>query len=542
MATQAKPSRTKIPPTKQIGGLMIKEGLISEVQLKSALKRQSKMGGHIGSILIDLDIITIEELLYFLSKQHGVAAVNLFKLKIPPEITGLLPLNKIRTLKIIPIDADERNVTLAMANDQDLLTISEVEYTLNRLVQPVLVPAFMMDYAIKSLVGDPARGVDGKECARRYAADKESVQLVPKLRKLLRYLLKADASDLLLTPGVPPSLRINNEIKRLAMAPLAVEDCERYGRELMTRERWQHFLSLKELTLAADYPEIGRFRVSLFRQNAALTILLRSLPAQPRTLDAIGMPTWIKEFTLRPEGLILVASPTGQGKSTTANALIDHINRYRRVHMVTIEDSIEVIHQPQKGNISQRQVGRDVESIAKALNHYAHLVADVILIDGLMEPEAIAGAIRAAAAGHLVIATIEAGSASAAVESLIHRFEAAAQPMMRQQLANCLLLCVSQRLIEQKAEGGLIMALEKMQSSSRVRTLIREGRLYQIRSQLQSGSDDFAPIDENLAKLYEEGRIELNVAQTWATDKKYFRELTGQAGEPSDQASSDEPH
>jgi twitching motility protein PilT len=292
-------------------------------------------------------------------------------------------------------------------------------------------------------------------------------------------------------------------------------------------------MSLKELTLAADYPEIGRFRVSLFRQNEALTILLRSLPEQARTLDGIGMPTWIKEFTLRPEGLILIASPTGQGKSTTANALVDHINRYRRVHLVTIEDPIEVVHQPQKSNVSQRQIGRDVKSVATGLKHCAHLVADVIMIDDLKEPEAIAGAIQAAAAGHLVIATIEAGSTVAAVETLIHRFDAPAQPMMRQQLAHTLLLCVSQRLIEQKEAEALILAYEKMESSSRVRTLIREGRTYQIGSQLQSGSDDFQPIDEHLAKLFNEGRIEFHVGQTWSTDRKYFRELTGQTGASS---------
>ncbi len=380
METPSETPQKKNSTKKPIGGLLVADGLIKTEQLQQALKLQSQVGGHIGSILTELGFITVENLLYFLGKQIGVSAVNLFKINVKPDVINQVPLNKIKTLRILPITMDERTITLAMENVQDIMTISELEFTLGKQVKPVLAASFMMDAAIRSLAANPAAGFRGEECRRLTEEERKSIRLPPQLTKLLNYLMKSGASDMLLTAGAPPSVRITNELKRLAMVPLDPEDCEGYARDLMGEDEWEKFLRMNEYDFSMTYPGIGRFRVNAFKQRSSISLSIRPMFEKAPSLESLKLPDWLKEYALKPRGLILISGPEGHGKTSTLAALVDVINSNRYSNIIMLEDPIEYLHVHKKSNVNQREIGRDTESYGEALKHVFRQSPDVIVI------------------------------------------------------------------------------------------------------------------------------------------------------------------
>ncbi len=507
----------------RLGELLVEHGLINTNQLKEALKRQVQVGGQIGSILVEMGFITVDELLDFLSRQLGVPSANLFKLDVPPEVLRLLPVEKIKSMKVVPLALDDNSVTLAMVNPSDMVSLSEIEFSLGKKVQPVVVPAVQMEAAIKSLTSSPEQGLKGAVLEKE--AEKAEVRKAPDLFSLLRYLVDSPATDMLLTAGVPPSLKIHNDIVRTSMASLTPRDCERYAREMMSPSDWEAFVRKGDKDFAVTYPEMGRFRVSVYKQRNSVSVAIRHIAEIVPTLEELMLPGWLKDFALKPQGLILVAGPAGHGKTTTVAAMIDIINTYRRCNIVTLEDPIEYLHKHKNSNVNQREVGLDTESFHEGLKRIFRQYPDVIVIGELRDTESFEIALQAADTGHLVLCTVHSNNSTAAIERVINMFPHHQQNLIRSKLADTLLLVLSQRLVPLKEGDGRVLAYEKLINSYRIKNLIREEKTHQIRSQMQTGTEEFSSIDSALADLYKAGLITFEDGLLYAENEQFYREM-----------------
>ncbi|NOZ24536.1 MAG: PilT/PilU family type 4a pilus ATPase [Nitrospirae bacterium] len=507
----------------RLGELLVEHGLINTNQLKEALKRQVQVGGQIGSILVEMGFISIDDLLDFLSRQLGVPSANLFKLDVPPNILRFLPLEKIKTMKVVPLAVDDNSVTLAMVNPSDMVALSEIEFSLGKKVQPVVVPAVQMETAIKSLMSSPEQGLRGAVLEKE--ARKAEVQKAPDLLSLLRYLVDSSATDMLLTAGVPPSLKIHNDIIRTSMATLTPVDCERYAREMMSGKDWEVFLRKGDKDFAVTYPELGRFRVSVYKQRNSVSVAIRHIADIVPTLEELMLPGWLKDYALKPQGLILVSGPAGHGKTTTVAAMIDIINTYRKCNIVTLEDPIEYLHKHKNSNVNQREVGLDTESFHEGLKRIFRQYPDVIVIGELRDKESFEIALQAADTGHLVLCTVHSNNSTTAIERVINMFPPHQQNLIRTKLADTLLLVLSQRLVARKDGEGRVLAYEKLINSYRIKNLIREEKTHQIRSQMQTGTEEFSSIDSALASLYKEGLITFEDGLLYAENEQFYREI-----------------
>ena len=510
---------------KRIGDAFVDNGLISKEQLQKALQKQTQNGGHLGSILIEMRFITIDNLLDFLSRQSGFPAVNLYKTNISKDLLELIPTEKLYSFQVLPIATDDNTLTMAMINPHDFETVSEIGFLLGKKINPVIVPSFMMEAVRKVLLADPAGGLSGKLIKKMVDASQQKIGKITPLIALLQYLSKSKANDLLLTAGAPPALKISNEVKRLTMPPLTPADCEQYARDLLSEEEWAVFEEKNDCGIAVTYPNLGRFRANVFRQRNSAAIALRNLPESIPSLNDLNLPEWLREFALRPQGLILIGGPAGHGKSTTMCALVDIINNNRRCNILTLEDPVEYLHKHKMSNINQREVGRDTESFNEGLRHVFRQAPDVIVIGEMRDTESMAIAMRAASTGHLVLSTIHANNSTSIIETIINSFEPHRQNLIRMMLADCLLLCLSQRLLPLKDGQGRVLALEKLINSHRIRNRIREEKTHHIRSQMQAGSEDYGSLDVALANLYKKGSVKLEDAAKFADDDLFFREV-----------------
>ncbi len=523
----------------RLGELLVEYSLITPEQLQEGLKRQSQVGGQIGSILVEMGSISTDDLLDFLSKQLGVPAANLFKLDIDQDMLKLLPLEKIKTMKVLPIATDDNSLALAMVNPENMMTIRDVEFALGRKVNPIIVPSLQMEAATKSLLSGPDTALAEAELATE-ADSRAKTTKAPQMPSLLRYLAKSPATDMLLTVGVPPAVKIHNKLKRTSMDPLTPADCERYAKELMSFKDWETFMRKNDIDFGVTYPEIGRFRVNVCRQRHSVSITLHHFTETLPSLKKLNLPESIKDVALRPHGLVLITGPAGHGKTMTLSAMIEIINTHRRCNIVTIEDPIEYSHKHKKSNVNQREVGRDTSSFREGLRRVFRQSPDVIVVGELRDRESFELALYAADAGHLVLSTIVGNNSTSTVERVINMFPPHKQKLIRMMLADCLLLSFSQRLVPLSKGKGRTLAFEKLVDSDRIKDMIREEKTYQIRSQVQLGSNDFSSIDVSLANLYNEGSITFEDGRLYADNRQLFRQLTEQSDQEKQALSSDQ--
>jgi twitching motility protein PilT len=508
----------------RLGELLMEKGLINTNQLKDALKKQAQTGGHIGSILLEIGHISTDDLLSVLSAQLGIPSVNLLEINISHELLKLMPLEKIKTLKVIPINIDETSVTLAMVNPLDNISIRDIEFSLGKKVVPVVVPASQMDAAIQSIDSHPESILTGENIARE--VHRTETGHAPSLMSLLKSLLNSSATDMLLTAGVPPSIKLSNDIKRTSTIPLTPYDCERYARELMTEKDWAIFAKRGDYDFAITYPEIGRLRVNLYRQRNSVSITVRLIVDILPSLEELGLPEWIKQYAMMPQGLILVSGPAGHGKTTTLAAMVDIINTGRKCNIITLEDPIEYLHKHKRSNVNQREVGLDTESFHEGLKHIFRQDPDVIVIGEIRDAESSAIALQAADTGHLVIATVHASTAASTIERIINLFPPDQQHLIRTRIADSLLFVLSQRLVPLHNNESRVLAYEKIINSYSMKNLIREGKTHQIKSQMMTGTEEYSSLESALAKLFLSDLIKFEQGLLFSENKQFYKDLT----------------
>ncbi len=342
------------------------------------------------------------------------------------------------------------------------------------------------------------------------------------ITELLAFGVKNNASDLHLSAGVPPIIRVDGDIRRIDLPPLQHSEVHNLIYDIMNDKQRKQYEQNLETDFSFEIPSLARFRVNAFNQQRGPGAVFRTIPAKVQTLDELNMPTIFKEICGYPRGIVLVTGPTGSGKTTTLAAMIDYINMNRSDHILTIEDPIEFIHESKKSLVNQREVHRDTLSFAEALRSALREDPDVILVGEMRDLETIRLALTAAETGHLVFATLHTTSAAKTIDRIIDVFPGSEKEMVRGMLSESLRAVIAQVLLK-KTDGGRIAAHEIMICTPAIRNLIREAKVSQMYSTIQTGrAMGMQTLDQNLQELVQKNKISKQDARAKAENKELF--------------------
>jgi len=346
------------------------------------------------------------------------------------------------------------------------------------------------------------------------------------LEELLELVGKHNASDLHLSVGRYPTLRIDGRLNNLTKYPILTgETSKGLINVLLSDEQKEKLSKFKEIDFSYNFKEKARFRVNIFNQRGYLSAALRFFPSEIKTIKELNLPPIVERFASYSQGFFLVVGPSGHGKSTTLAALVDYINHNYTKHIITIEDPIEYIFQQDKSIIDQREIGSDTHSFKKALRSAFRQDPDIIMEGEMRDLETISTALTAAETGHLVLATLHTNNAAQTIDRIIDSFPAESKNQVRTQLASTLLGVVSQRLIP-RINGGRVPAVEVMMVNPAVRNLIREGKIYQIDLVIETSIEEgMITLNRSLADLVHKGEISLENAEIYSLNSSDLKML-----------------
>jgi len=357
---------------------------------------------------------------------------------------------------------------------------------------------------------------------------------------LLVQLVEHGASDLHLTAGVPPTLRVHGKLVRLDYKPLTPDDVRELGFSMIREDQRKKYEMERELDFGYSQKGIGRFRCNLGFQRDSVYCTMRAISEKMPTMEELLLPSIMKEVIMLPRGLVLVTGPTGSGKTTSLAAMLNVINETKDLHIVTLEDPIEFVHQHKRCNVNQREVGRDTLTFSGALKRVLRQDPDVILVGEMRDLETIATAITAAETGHLVFATLHTNNAPLTIDRIVDVFSAEQQSQIRAQLANTLQTILSQQLLPLADGGGRVASFEVMLNIPAIRNLIREHKEFQIHSVMMTHSKmGMQTMDQNLRDRYLDRLITLEVAMAHAGNVGNLQRLISAAAAAGVKSSRD---
>ena len=343
------------------------------------------------------------------------------------------------------------------------------------------------------------------------------------ITELLAFSVKNQASDLHLSAGLPPMIRVNGDVRRISLPPMEHQVVHAQVYDIMNDRQRKQYEETLECDFSFTIPNLARFRVNAFNQERGAAAAFRTIPSRVLSLEALECPKIFTDIVEQPRGIVLVTGPTGSGKSTTLAAMIDHINDNEYAHILTVEDPIEFVHEPKRCLINQREVFRDTLSFDNALRSALREDPDVILVGELRDLETIRLALTAAETGHLVFGTLHTSSAAKTVDRIIDVFPAAEKEMVRSMLSESLRAVISQTLLKTKDGSGRVAAHEIMIGTPAIRNLIRENKVAQMYSSIQTGqSHGMQTLDQCLTDLVRRNIIAASEARLNAQNKENF--------------------
>lgn len=350
------------------------------------------------------------------------------------------------------------------------------------------------------------------------------------LRALLEEMIEKDASDLHITAGQCPKLRVDgNIVSSSFVESMTPKDTLQIAYSVLTENQKKRFETEDELDFSFGIQNLARFRGNCFKQRGCVAMVIRMIPFQVRTFEELGLPPVVAKMSSRPRGLVLVTGPTGAGKSTTLAAMIDKINKERQGHIITVEDPIEFIHRHQSCIVNQREVGTDTKSFASALKYALREDPDVILVGEMRDLETVSAALTIAETGHLVLATLHTNSAAESINRIIDVFPSTQQSQVRAQLAFVLEGVITQILLPRAKGRGRVMAVEIMVATPAIRSLIRDDKVHQIFSAMQSGKKHgMQTMNDSLYNLYIQREILMEEALRCSPDPSGLMRMAGQ--------------
>jgi twitching motility protein PilT len=349
------------------------------------------------------------------------------------------------------------------------------------------------------------------------------------LRALLEEMIQKDASDLHITAAEKPKLRVDGDIvDSSAMEVLTPKDTLQLAYSVLTENQKKRFETEDELDFSFGIQNLARFRGNVFKQRGCVAMVIRMIPFNVRTFQELGLPAVLAKLSERPRGLILVTGPTGSGKSTTLAAIIDKINKERKGHIITVEDPIEFIHRHQSCLVNQREIGTDTKTFASALKYALREDPDVILVGEMRDLETVGAALTIAETGHLVLATLHTNSAAESINRVIDVFPSTQQSQVRAQLAFVLEGVITQTLLPKLKGRGRAMAAEIMVATPAIRALIRDDKVHQIYSAMQSGKKfGMQTMNDALFQLYTAREVSQEECERVSHDPKEFLRMIG---------------
>ncbi|HSK90302.1 MAG TPA: PilT/PilU family type 4a pilus ATPase [Euzebyales bacterium] len=477
--------------------------------------------------MTDATTLGEEQVLAAQARQRNVPFVRCESGDVDVAAAQLLHRDEARELQALPIAFGPQGRLLVAVTDlDDTARLDEVARLTGSRVYPALTTPGALHDAIARFAADaPVDGRSGD--AEGLLAYERTAAL--NLDGVLGRLVELGGSDLHLTVGLPPMVRINGELVPVEdQDTLEGGDIQQAIYGILRQKQREEFENHLELDTSYAIPGLARFRLNVFQQREAMGAVMRLIPYEILSIDQLGIPPQVNNFAYLPRGFVLVTGPTGSGKSTTLASLIDVINRERSTHIMTVEDPIEFLHAHKRSVVNQRELGMDTHSFAAALKHILRQDPDVILVGEMRDLETIQMALTAAETGHLVFGTLHTQDAPQTVDRVIDVFPPHQQEQIRVMLAGALQGVVSQQLVKTIDGEGRVAAVEVMIATPAIRNLIREGKVHQMYSLLQAGKQHgMVTMDQSLADLVKRGVVSYDVALARCSNVADFNRLCG---------------
>lgn len=515
--------------SRRLGEFLVSRRVLSRDVLDELLAREERDGVHLSNLLVIDKIVSEQDLMAAVASELGVPYIDLTEISILPDVWGLVPESLARQHLAVALERRPTGLLVVMEDPGDESTVSELEKELGTPVLPAVAVRDDLVRIIDQIYGiaamDDLDG-DGSPDGALTAATASTPRGL-QLDGLLDRVMRMGGSDLHLTVGAPPTVRVQGELRRMENAPpLNGSEVRRLVLGMLTQRQRDRFLEEGELATSHAIPGRGRFRVSAFVQRDSVGAVLRLVPADIPSAEDLGLPDEVIEWTEHRKGLVLVCGPHGSGTSTTMAALVDRINRARACHILTVEQPIEFLHLHRAAIVNQREVGEDTASFESGLRYSLRQDPDVLVVGELPDVETVRHVLAAAETGHLVMATLRTVDAVKTIERLVDIFPPDQQAQVRLQLATTLRGIVVQQLVP-AIDGGLALATEVLLPTAEVIRCIREGDSPNMVKAIVGGvSSGMGTMDQSLAQLVQEGLVDVDDAADRALDPAELRYLT----------------
>ena len=533
------------PASRRLGEFLVERKVLSRDSLEDMLAREQAEEVPLPRLLISSGLVGEKDLVAAVANQVGMRFVDLIDTQIAPEFDGLLPTDLARSLLAVAVGAEGGDLIVAMADPSQIEAVRQCPEIAGWNAVAAVAERSELRRVVDAMYGRARTGETrppGESHDIMVALDEEPrpSMLAPRMLgettpdelhvdDLLERVLDLGGSDLHLSSGTHPNVRVHGELKPLTEFPVMNgSEIRRMVYAVPTQKQRERFETELELDTSHSIPGRCRFRVNVFQQRDSVGAVMRTIPFEIVPLDQLGLPDAVLGLATLPRGLVFVTGPTGSGKSTTLASLIDIINTTKPVHIMTVEDPIEFLHTHKLSVVNQREVGEDTFSFSRALKHVLRQDPDVILVGEMRDLETISTALTAAETGHLVFATLHTQDAPQSIDRVIDVFPPEQQQQVRVQLAATLQGVVTQQLVPTAQRGGRAAAAEVLIVTPAVRNLIREGKVHQIYSAMQAGGRyGMQTMDQSLAHLVTVRTITMETALERCANEDDLKRLVG---------------